>query len=508
MRIILDRESKISLYLQIRNQIRRLIQTHTFPPGYCLPPERKLATTLGVNRSTVVNAYRELEADGLIESHVGKGTIVKPMAILENVKEPDIPVQPLIWKDFYNRQSEKMYNPALSNILDHLAQDDLISFAAGAPALETYPLEKFAQINSNLIMKSQGYPFEYSSTLGLYSLREYLAEFMAARGIETQPENIIIISGSQQGLDLLAKIFLEPGDAVVVEEPTYLGAIGVFNAAGAHILTVPVDENGLCTDILEQILARHRPKFIYSQSTFQNPTGVTMASDRRMKLLQLAYRYHVPIVEDDAYGELYYDTPRVQSLKAMDDYNHVIYLSTFSKILFPGLRLGWIVAPSSVIDMFELAKQHADLHSGTTVQWLITEFCRQSLLEEHLHNVRDKYTSKRNVMLRALEKYSPPGLSWNVPKGGFYLWCQLPLGINATTLLSKASEKKVAFLPGDAFYVSTGGQDKIRLCYSRCPQETIEEGILRICEALTEISQAQSSTQNSYNPKNRINPFI
>ena len=506
MQIILNRESQTSLYLQIRNQIRRLIQTHTLPPGYRLPPERTLAKTLGVNRSTVVNAYHELEADGLIESHVGKGTIVKSAAIPEDPKEPGFPVQPLIWKDFYNRQSEKMYNPILSNILDQLSQHDLISFAAGAPALETYPAEKFARISRDLIGNS-GYPLEYSLTLGHFPLREYLAEFMATRGIETKPENIMIISGSQQGLDLMAKIFLEPGDSVVVEEPTYPGAIGVFNTAGAHILTVPVDENGLSTDALEQLLARRRPKFIYVQPTFQNPTGVTLTPDRRQKLLQLAYRYHVPIIEDDAYGELYYDTPKIQSLKAMDNYNHVIYLNTFSKILFPGLRLGWIVAPSPVIDMFELAKQHADLHSGTTVQWLITEFCRQGLLEEHLQYVRERYASQRDTMLRALEKYSPPELTWHVPQGGFYIWCQSP-GINATAWLGKAAEKNVAFLPGNAFYVHSGGSDKIRLCYSRCPQETIEEGVRRICEALAEIIQAKSSGPNSGNLKNKINPFI
>ncbi|HEY8909136.1 MAG TPA: PLP-dependent aminotransferase family protein [Desulfosporosinus sp.] len=307
------------------------------------------------------------------------------------------------------------------------------------------------------------------------------------RGIRTQAKSIMILSGSQQGLDLLSKVFLEPGDYVVMEEPSFLGAIGVFKAAGARILTVPMDEEGLRTDLLEQILSRHRPKFIYTLPTFQNPTGTNMSLSRRQELLKLAYQYHVPIVEDDPYSELYYENQPSPSLKSLDEYGHVIYLGTFSKMLFPGLRLGWCVAPPSVLEQLTLAKQHVDLHTSTTTQWMMTEFCKQGLLDEHLPIVRNQYKRQRDAMVAALTEFGPQGVTWTVPEGGYYLWCELPHGMKAATLLTKSAEKNVTFVPGNAFYVNSGGKDRIRLCFSRHPETTIREGIHRLCEAISKI---------------------
>lgn len=487
MKINLDRKSHTPLYLQIRNQLRRLILSRTLAAGFRLPPERKLADTLGVNRSTVVNAYRELEADGLIESHVGRGTTVKSVPAGEGAEEAGLPVQPLSWKHFFSRQSARMFNPLISNILDLVAREDIISFAVGVPSHEFYPVKEFEAIVSDLTRSKGRHLFEHGSTSGHYPLREYLVEFMDERGVEAGPENIIVLSGSQQGLDIVARVFLEPGDAVVVEEPSYLGALQVFGAAGARIFSVPVDEEGLRTEILEQILSRYRPKFIYTLPTFQNPSGITMSVDRRRELLKLAYSYHVPVLEDNPYGELYYEGGHMPSLKSMDIHDHVIYLSTFSKMLFPGLRLGWFVAPPALSRQLVMAKQLVDLHSNTLSQWAMDEFCRRGLLEEHLIKVRAEYAGRRDAMLAALEEFAPPGLRWNRPDGGFYLWCELPGGVNAGALLSRAAEKMVAFLPGDAFYANGGGTDRIRLSFSRYPGETIREGIRKICETLGEM---------------------
>lgn len=512
MQLHLDRSTKTPLYLQIRSQIRQLILANELPPGFRLPPERKLAASLGVNRTTVVNAYRELEADGLIRPHVGQGTIVNPPLPTEhfsfdsssrsdNFGIPRSPVQPMSWQDFYTRQSERMYNPVLASILDEIGEADQISFALGSPAGEYYPLEEFRKISEEVMRSGHWQAFEYGPTIGHYPLRNYLADWLNHRGLRTQAQNIMILSGSQQGLDLLAKVFLEPGDCIVIEEPSFLGAIGVFKAIGAHILTVPMDQNGIRTDLLEQILSRHRPKFIYTLPTFQNPSGAKMSLSRRQELLKLAYQYHVPIVEDDPYSELYYEGQSSPSLKSLDEHGHVIYLGTFSKMLFPGLRLGWCVAPLPVLEQLTLAKQHVDLHTSTTAQWMMTEFCHRGLLDEHLIIVRNQYKRRRDAMVSALTKFAPQGLTWTVPEGGYYLWCELPPGMKAATLLTKAAEKKVTFVPGNAFYVNSGGKDRIRLCFSRHPETTIQEGICRLCAAMTELLKQPHSEGTTNRPR-------
>lgn len=487
MKINLDRESRTPIYLQIKNQIRQLILSHSLPTGYRLPPERKLAATLGVNRSTVVNAYRELEADGLIESHVGRGTMVKFIPGGEAGEESYLSVQPPAWKNLYSSRVARMNNPLISNILDLVSRKDTIPFAIGVPAHEFHPVEELNSIISGLMKKEGGDLFEHGPTAGHYPLREYLAGFMNERDVQAGPENIIILSGSQQGLDLATKVFLEPGDTVVVEEHTYMGAIQVFSAAGARILSVPVDGEGLRVDVLEQVLSRYRPKFIYTQPTFQNPSGVTMSAARRRELLTLAYRFHVPVLEDDPYSEFYYEGEPVPSLMSLDTCDHVIYLSTFSKMLFPGLRLGWLAAPSDLAHQLLMAKQLDDLHSNTLAQWAVNEFCRRGLLQAHLEKVREEYKKRRDAMLASLEEYAPPGLHWSRPAGGYHIWCGLPEGVKAGALLSRSIEKNVSFVPGDVFYANGGGTDRMRLSFSRCSVEMIRKGICKICEALCEM---------------------
>lgn len=499
MKLNLDRSLKTPLYLQIRDQIRQLILTRQLSPGCRLPPERKLAAQLGVNRTTIVNAYHELAADGLIQAHVGKGSIV---SFSQTVNQGPLPIQPVSWQNHYSSQAERMHNPVLASILDEIWGEDQISFALGAPAGEYYPFKELNYICGKLIQAGNWQAFAYGPTIGHPPLRESLAGWLALRGIRASAQNIMITSGSQQGLDLLAKIFLEPGDFIVMEEPSFLGAIGVFKTAGAHILTIPLDGEGLRTDILEQILARRRPKFIYTIPTYQNPTGTTMSLERRHQLLSLAYQFHVPIIEDDPYSELYYDQEPPPSLKSLDEHEHVIYLGTFSKILLPGLRIGWCAAPAPVLEQLSLAKQHVDLHTSTTNQWIMTEFCNLGLLDKHLSRVRGQYKRQRDTMLAALKEFAPPEFSWLLPSGGYYLWCQLPPGLNATSLLSKAAEKKVGFVPGNAFYVHTGGKNLLRLCFCHHTEAAIREGVYRLCTVLADLlsqpSQGKGARRHQY----------
>jgi DNA-binding transcriptional MocR family regulator len=497
VKINLDRESRTPLYLQIKNQIRHMILGRALPPGYRLPPERKLAAALNVNRSTVVNAYRELEADGLIESHVGRGTMVKFIPGGEAREESYPAVQPPAWKNLYSSRTARMFNPFISNMLNLVASEDTISLAVGVPAREFHPAEEFNTIISRLIKKEGGCLFEHSPTAGHYPLREYLAGFMNDRGIQAGPENLIVLSGSQQGLDLAAKVFIEPGDPVVIEEHTYMGAIQVFAAAGARILSVPMDGEGIRLDILEQLISRYRPKFIYTQPTYQNPSGITMSDARRRALLRLVYRFHVPVIEDDPYSEFYYEGGRVASLKSLDNADHVIYLSTFSKMLFPGLRLGWLVAPAELLKQFSMAKQLDDLHTSSLAQWAVNEFCRKGLLQVHLEQVRGEYHKRRDAMLDSLAECAPLGLRWTRPAGGYHIWCSLPEGIQAGGLLASSIEKKVAFVPGGLFYANDGGKDRIRLSFSRCSPEKIRKGIFIICEALCDILNTGHDDKNT-----------
>lgn len=296
----------------------------------------------------------------------------------------------------------------------------------------------------------------------------------------------MILSGSQQGLDLAARVFLDPGDVIVVEEPSFFSALQVFRAAGARVMGVPVDEGGMRLEVLEPLLMRTKPKLIYTLPTFQNPSGVTMGLERRVRLLELAYRYQVPVLEDDPYGELRYEGGAVPPLKALDQYGYVIYLSTFSKILFPGLRVGWLAATRPVVRQFALAKQLVDLHSGSLSQQLLDRFARQGLLLSHLQTVRQDYLSRRNIMLEALEQNTPPGFSWNRPEGGLYLWCRLPERIASSRLMARAADQRVSFVPGEAFHQNGQGQNFIRLNYTFPPPGRIREGVARLMEAVRE----------------------
>jgi DNA-binding transcriptional MocR family regulator len=502
MMLHLDRDSRTPLYLQIRNQLREMILDGTLGEGSRLPPERKMAAALGVNRSTVVNAYRELTADGLVEAHVGRGTTVCRPPLLPTTQPPDhlsspppnhLTVHPLVWNEYFVPRPEGGRDPLLRDLMALLTRPDTISFAAGIPAPELYPLDDFRQAMTHVLDSMGQTLLQPCPVEGYYPLRQTIARRMAGRGATVRAENILIVTGSQQGLDLIARAFLRAGDEVVMETPSYLGALQIFGAAGARLLSVPLDEEGMRLDVLENILIRYRPKLIYTLPTFQNPSGRTMALRRRLRLLELARRHRVPIVEDDPYGELYYTEQPPSPLLALDQDGYVIYLSTFSKILFPGLRLGWVAAPRPVLERLSQIKQLADLHCSTLIQGAVHEFCQKGALDKHLDHVRDLYRQRRDAMLTALRQaqdtalaeHGPAGLEWDEPQGGFNLWCQLPPGLKARQLMIEAARQSVALVPGEVFYPDGGGQEEMRLNFSCPPVALIEEGIQRLGVALT-----------------------
>jgi 2-aminoadipate transaminase len=303
---------------------------------------------------------------------------------------------------------------------------------------------------------------------------------MREKGIEAWPDNILITNGSQQALDLLAKLFVDPGDIVLVEKPSYLGAIQTFRSYQAGFESVPTDDQGIDVDSLESAIKKKNPKMIYLTPTFKNPTGVTMSLERRRAVAGLLGKYGVPMIEDDPYGELRYCGETLPPVKSFDSFGRVIYLSTFSKTIAPGLRLGWIVAGHELIRKLVLAKQGTDLHTGTLVQRAVQRYLEVSDVSGHVLNIRREYGRRRDIMLEEMQKNFPQGISWTRPDGGMFLWVTLPEQIDTIQLLDRAIEEKVAYVPGAPFYTDREGLNTMRLNFSNSTPEQIKSGIRRL----------------------------
>lgn len=393
------------------------------------------------------------------------------------------------WDNRFAQRTQRMGSSAIRELLKLTEQPDIISFGGGMPAPDVFPIEEFSEACQRVLKNSGPQALQYGPTEGYRPLREMIVRHSVRYGIEITPDNVLITSGSQQALDLLGKILINRGDHILVESPTYLGALQAWNAYGAEYITVPMDEHGMVTDALEEAL-RSGPKFIYVLPNFQNPTGVTLAMERRMKLIELADRYGVPIVEDDPYGQLRYEGEHLPSAVVLDSQfrdnckvcygGNVIYLSTFSKTLAPGLRLAWVVAPPEVIRKLVQAKQGADLHTSPFNQFVAYEVAKGGFLDRHVKLIRDVYRQRRDVMLAAMDGYFPPGVEWTHPEGGLFLWGTLPESLSSSDVLKTAIEQKVAFVPGGPFYPNGGGHNTMRLNFSNATPEKIMEGISRL----------------------------
>ncbi|MDI6696930.1 MAG: PLP-dependent aminotransferase family protein [Anaerolineales bacterium] len=399
------------------------------------------------------------------------------------------------WDHRFAQRTQRMGSSAVRELLKLTEQPDLISFAGGLPAPDVFPIDAFREACDRVLVENGAQALQYGTTEGYKPLRELIVRHSARYGINVTPENVLITSGSQQALDLLGKILINPGDRILVESPTYLGALQAWSAYGAEYVTVPMDEYGMVTEALEEAL-RSGPKFIYVLPNFQNPTGVTLSLERRQRLIELADRYGVPIVEDDPYGQLRYEGEHIPPVVVLDGqyrgngegcyYGNVIYLSTFSKILSPGIRLAWVIAPPVVIHKLVQAKQGADLHTSTFNQIVAHEISRGGFLDQHIKLIRKVYGERRNIMLAAMDRYFPPGVEWTHPQGGLFLWGMLPENMNSSDVLRVAIERKVAFVPGAPFYPGGGGHNTMRINFSNATPEQIREGIARLGQVLRE----------------------
>ncbi|MBP7689084.1 MAG: PLP-dependent aminotransferase family protein [Thermoflexales bacterium] len=398
------------------------------------------------------------------------------------------------WAHRYALRTHGMGSSAIRELLKLTQQPDLISFAGGLPAPEMFPIAQIKTAADTVLTEVGAQALQYSTTEGYNPLRELLVRQMARYGIKVGIDNIVITSGSQQALDLIGKLLINPGDRILTENPSYLGALQAFTAYQAQYVTVPIDDDGLQVSNLEAAL-RSGPKFMYILPNFQNPTGVTLSLTRRYDLIALAEEYGIPIVEDDPYGQLRYEGEHLKPLVVLDsEYEgcegdggytgNVIYTSTFSKTLAPGLRLGWIVAPRDVVSKLVQMKQGTDLHTSSFDQMVAYEVARDGFLDKHIRLIRETYGHRRDVMLNAMEQYFPSEVRWTRPAGGLFLWVTTPESINTAELLKDAIAQKVAFVPGYSFHPNGGGHNTMRLNFSNAKDEMIVEGIRRMSVAL------------------------
>jgi 2-aminoadipate transaminase len=373
----------------------------------------------------------------------------------------------------------------IRELLKLTARPEVISMAGGLPAPELFPIDEYRRAFEWVLETQGGAALQYSASEGYMPLRDFLAKRMTRLGIPADAADVLITNGSQQGLDLVAKIFLNPGDAVCLENPSYMGAIQAFDSYQADYVIVPMDDDGMRSQELDGILKkRNDVKFIYALPNFQNPSGRTMSGERRQILVDTARKHGIPIVEDDPYGELRFEGEAPPSLRSLWP-EGVIYLGTFSKILAPGFRLGWIVTPSAVSDEVLFGKQPVDLHTSSASQMATYEVCKQDgFLDNHIEKIREVYRERRDVMLKALEAHFPEGCTWTRAQGGLFVWAEVPPSVDTRELLVEALQENVAFVPGQSFHPDRSGHNTMRLNFSNVPPERIEQGIERLGRAI------------------------
>lgn len=402
------------------------------------------------------------------------------------------------WTDLYAQRMRAMKSSAVRELLTLTEQPDVISFAGGLPAPDAFPIVEIAAAAQRILTEAGPTALQYGATEGYMPLRQHIAAQMRTNGVAVSAENVLITTGSQQALDLIGKVFVDPGDSIFVESPTYLAALQAWKAYGAEFVSVGADSDGIRPAALSKALESHSAKFLYSQPNFQNPTGVTLPLKRREAIVALAYKHGVPIVEDDPYGMLRFEgepLPRMIALAAepttslrqspvRSSTGGTIYLGTCSKVLAPGLRVGWVVATQEVIARLTLAKQASDLHTASLNQMLVYDLWSSGALERHTPAIVSMYRERRNTMLAALSEHFPSGTRWTEPQGGMFLWVTLPETLDATDLLRDALTMKVAFVPGEAFHADGSGRNTLRLNFSNATPKCIHEGIARLARVL------------------------
>ena len=375
----------------------------------------------------------------------------------------------------------------IREILKASTKPGVVNFGGGLPAPDLFPLEKIKQACEKVIENNGTIALQYSVTAGVDKLQEVLVSRYKNKGVDLSAGDIQITGGSQQGLDIIGRVFIEPGSVVLTETPTYLGALQAFSFYGVKYVSVDTDSDGVIPEDLEEKLEKNNPRFIYLVSTFQNPTGITISEERRVKIVEIARKHNCPIVDDNPYGEIRFMGKEVPSLKAIGK-EQVIELGTFSKLISPGLRIGWIASNSQVQPIIERMKQALDLHTNTFCQYVVAEFAAAGHLETHIELIKKEYGKKRNFMIKMLNKYLSSYTTWTTPEGGLFLWLKLPENISATEMLPRAIDAGVAYVPGKFFYSEKQDDTTMRLNFCNAMEENIELGIKRLANVIASAS--------------------
>ena len=503
--IHLQPESHVPLYVQLRDQLRSLVHAGDLHPGDRIPASRELAQMLGVHRTTVANAYAELESEGLIQGHVGRGTFIRGNGNGLKITPP--PPASLNGHDglrwellFADERSEEILTRLTAD-----APEDALDFVMARPDPELFPVEEL-QTCAHAALRRDGQDIlNLGASDGFPTLKEAVLELLRQDGVPAKDDTLLITDGCQQALDLIAKAFVRTGDTVILENPTYPGASAVFKGVRARCLGVPVRTHAepgsaLGTDLeaLEATLAANRVKLLVLTPDFHNPTGMSMPLASRRRVLELAARYQVPIVEDHIYARLHARDERVPSLKQLDRSNLVIHIDSFAKVAFPGLRVGWVVAPPAAIERLRLVKQMTDLHTDQLAQATLAEFLKRGLFQKHLTRMRKTYALRLLALDEALRKHMPEGTQWTRPEGGMCLWLELPPGFDASELMIHARERGVLFAPGRYFYVQSPLPNTLRLGFASLDEKQLARGVATLADLLRiEMRKRQRGTRRA-----------
>jgi GntR family transcriptional regulator/MocR family aminotransferase len=485
MRIPLDRQSAVPLYRQIKEFLRQGILSGSLAAGTRLPACRPLARDLGVNRITVKNAYSELEADGLVFSRVGSGTYVLPPNPLPPVSKSNLEADWPFWQINLQARNTGSKHAVIQDMLKDARHPNPINFASGISDSRQFPAEEFRKTIQSVMRRDGIAAMDYGEHNGYAPLREGITHILASQGLQTRPENILITAGSQQAIALVSQVILKPEDVILVESPTYSIAMELFHALGFRIVGIPMDNQGMQVEKLERLLQQHHPKLIYTIPNFHNPTGTCLNSARRRQLMILAERYNIPILEDDFVGDLRYEGRAQPSLKALDPGGQVIYVSTFSKMLMPGLRVGFLVADGPVYDSLLVLKRLSDLATPTLIQRALEAYVTVGRYQAYLRRSCQVFRKRRDAMVLAINRYLPAGISFTPPQGGLHIWLRLPEDLSSDELLPLACQEGVAFTPGSNFFLEGfGDQGWMRLNFVAASVEEIEQGIKRLGKAI------------------------
>jgi GntR family transcriptional regulator/MocR family aminotransferase len=488
--VSLDRDGEEPIYRQLIRHIKAQIESGTMPAGARLPASRDLARQLNISRISVVNAYAELRAEGFLSAHAGRGTFVAGETNGSNGSSPASVTS--------TQESPTTPDRSLREMMRLARKPGVISFSHGAPPNEFFPMQHLKDAINTVLDRDGAKALAYELTEGFGPLRAAVRDYVSALGIRCSADHVLVTGGTQQALDLVIQAVLSEGDVLVTENPTYLGMIDIARTRRVQVHGIDIDQDGIRLDKLENFILDNRPKLIFVMPTFQNPTGVVMPMHRRRQLLNLATDYNIPILEDGVYQEFRFEGDQLPPLKALDDHGIVIHASGFSKMLLPGMRIGYLISDGPHFERLVRVKQAADISTPGLNQRAIHLMLERGVLAQQLERNNRELKRRRDAALAAAERYFPPGTRWNVPQGGLYLWAVLPkTGPTSAELYISAIEKGVAYAIGNVFYTNNCGSYRIRLNYGAHKPADIEEGFRRLGRAWRELAADYAEIEKS-----------